>query len=127
MIVKFAYRNHREVIADRRMVPDSLHFDPQYHEDYNHHPGWFLSGMDLDKNARRSFAMSNIIPPAGQKEVLIDFRLLFERDSIKSLLDAAKALVLSIESDNSNHGDIISHDTLKNVAILRQILEFYAK
>lgn len=127
MILKFKYRNHREEIADRVIIPDSLHFDPQYHEDYNHHPGWFISGMDMNKHARRSFAMTNIIVPEGQKEVLIDFRTTVDQGSVKSLLDAAKELVLSIENDNQQHGDILSQETLLKVAKLRQILEFYSR
>ena len=54
----FRYKSHRGEISERRVIPDALEFilDPGY--DYQ--TGWFLSGHDLDKNARRSFALCNI-------------------------------------------------------------------
>lgn len=64
----FKYKNHRGEIAKRRIIPDALEFflDPGY--DYQ--TGWFLSGFDLDKNARRSFALCNIqLEGIGQKKI----------------------------------------------------------
>lgn len=126
MILKFIYRNHKERIAERHVVPKAIIFEPDPPSDYNYKPGWFLQTHDIDKNAPRNFAFTNIIPPKEQL-VLVDFTQLHESGSIQSLLNAAKALVLSIESDNNHHGDIISHETLLKVAQLRQILEFYAR
>ena len=57
--VKFKYLNHRGEVRERTVTPDSIEFvrDPGF--DYQ--PGWFLSGYDHDKRARRSFALSRII------------------------------------------------------------------
>jgi predicted DNA-binding transcriptional regulator YafY len=126
MILNFVYRNHKERIDERHVVPKAIIFEPDPPSDYNYQPGWFLQTHDIDKNAPRNFAFTNIIP-TKDRLVLVDFTQLHERESIQSLLNAAKDLVLSIENDNSQHGDIVSQDTLKNVSILRQILEFYAK
>lgn len=59
--INFKYRNHRGEVAERHIIPDALEFiavpDPLY---YNQ-PGWFLSGFDLDKQARRSFSLASIV------------------------------------------------------------------
>lgn len=59
--VKFTYKNHRGEIALRTIVPDSLEYLSEGNPDFGYPPGWFLSGHDLDKNARRSFYLDNII------------------------------------------------------------------
>ena len=58
-IVYFTYRNYKGKESRRRVKVDSIEFirDPGF----GYQPGWFLSGMDLDKNARRSFAFSSMI------------------------------------------------------------------
>lgn len=58
--VKFLYVNHK---GQRRMrrVGGALSLDFQRSPGYGHQPGWFLSGMDLDKNEPRSFALSHIV------------------------------------------------------------------
>jgi len=32
---------------------------------FDYEPGWFLSGFDTHKQARRSFALTNIMRPLG--------------------------------------------------------------
>lgn len=59
--IKFTYKNHRGEIALRTIVPDSLEYLTEGNPDFGYPPGWFLSGHDLDKNARRSFALVNIV------------------------------------------------------------------
>ena len=61
MIIEFTYRNHRGQIEQRRVDVDSIEYirDPGFH----YQPGWFLSGKDLDRDARRSFALTHIILP----------------------------------------------------------------
>lgn len=56
--VTFTYR-HKGVDKIRRIVPDALEFHHRSHDGFQ--PGWFLSGHDLDKNARRSFALTHIV------------------------------------------------------------------
>lgn len=57
--VSFEYRNHRGEVSLRTIVPDKLEF--LYHPGYDYQPGWHLSGYDVDKKARRSFALCNIV------------------------------------------------------------------
>jgi predicted DNA-binding transcriptional regulator YafY len=57
-IVYFDYRNHRGEIRNRKVCVDSIEFLPN--PGYGYQPGWFLSGYDYDKQARRSFALSGI-------------------------------------------------------------------
>lgn len=59
----FAYRNYRGEISERRVHIHCLEYllDPGF----NYKPGWFLSGFDVDKQARRSFALDNIMRPLG--------------------------------------------------------------
>lgn len=53
------YTNHRGERALRRISPIRLSFWPTGTE---HHPapGWYLEALDLDRNARRVFAMADI-------------------------------------------------------------------
>lgn len=59
MIAKFKYRNHRGEIADREIKIDSLEFIRE--PGFGYQSGWFISGYCLDRNARRSFALNNIV------------------------------------------------------------------
>lgn len=56
--VQFEYLNHRGTWSKRTMIPDAIEF--LYEPVYDYQPGWFLSGWDTDKKARRSFALSRI-------------------------------------------------------------------
>lgn len=65
--ITFTYRNHRGEIEKRSLAVDSIEWinDPGY----NYQPGWFVSGLDLDRRARRSFALANmILPPADERK-----------------------------------------------------------
>lgn len=57
-MITFYYKNHRGEVAERRVEVDSLEFVTN--PGFGYQPGWFLSGHDLDKDARRSFALSHI-------------------------------------------------------------------
>lgn len=59
-VVKFTYKNHRGEVAERTVTVDSIQYltDPGY----GYPPGWFVSGMCHDRQARRSFAFANIVP-----------------------------------------------------------------
>lgn len=61
--VCFAYKNHRGEVNNRTVDVDSIEFITTVHadDDYGYQPGWFLSGWDHTKQARRSFALCNII------------------------------------------------------------------
>lgn len=56
--ISFYYKNHRGEIALRKVDIDSFEFlvDPGF----GYQPGWFISGVDRDKDVRRSFAIVNI-------------------------------------------------------------------
>ena len=84
--ITFSYKNHRGEMQQRTIVPDALEFifapDPKY----NHQPGWFISGYDKEKYARRSFALSNIILDGNgfhENETGMKFFKLFLRDTRK--------------------------------------------
>lgn len=57
--VKFFYKNHRGEVSEREIDIDSLEWISN--PNYGYQPGWFLSGFDLVKNARRSFALCNMV------------------------------------------------------------------
>ena len=57
--VSFFYKNHRGEVAERTVEIDSLEWINN--PGYDYQPGWFLSGLDVDRNARRSFALTHII------------------------------------------------------------------
>lgn len=57
-MITFHYKNHRGEVAERHVEVDSLEFVTN--PGFGYQPGWFLSGHDLDKGARRSFALSHI-------------------------------------------------------------------
>lgn len=59
MQVQFKYRNYRGEVSLRTVTADAIEFLRNPGFDYQ--PGWFLSGWDEDKNARRSFSLSHII------------------------------------------------------------------
>lgn len=58
-IATFKYLNHRGVVAARRVEMYSIDF--QKNPGFGYQPGWFLTGMCLDKNEIRSFALTHII------------------------------------------------------------------
>lgn len=62
-LIKFEYKNHRGEVTQREIILDALEWinAPGFY----YQPGWFLSGFDCDKQARRSFALCNIILPEG--------------------------------------------------------------
>lgn len=57
-IVTFTYTNHRGITAERHVHPIALEYlvAPGYY----YPAGWFLRAYDIDKEAERSFALSNI-------------------------------------------------------------------
>jgi hypothetical protein len=69
--VEFDYKNHRGEIERRRIVPESLELSFSYHGaegdpngiSYHPQPGWVLNGWDMDREARRSFLLCNIVLP----------------------------------------------------------------
>lgn len=67
--MKFQYLNHNGNLAERNVDIDSLEF--HHNPGYGYQPGWFISGFDHDKAARRSFALVRIIlePVAGRNLV----------------------------------------------------------
>lgn len=51
---RFHYRNYRGEESVRTVLPARLWFGTS---DYHPEPQWFLSGLDLDKNEYRDFAL----------------------------------------------------------------------
>ncbi|TAL51163.1 hypothetical protein EPN81_00685 [Patescibacteria group bacterium] len=56
-IVEILYTNYRNETALRRIVPRAIRFGSS---DWHPEPQWLLDAYDLQKNAERSFAMSDI-------------------------------------------------------------------
>lgn len=54
----FRYLNHRGELTERHIRVDALEF--LFRPGYGYQPGWFLSGHDLDKDARRSFSLNRV-------------------------------------------------------------------
>jgi predicted DNA-binding transcriptional regulator YafY len=56
--VKILYRNYRGETAVRQIVPFSIWFgSTEWHPE----PQWLLEALDLDKKAKRSFALKDIL------------------------------------------------------------------
>jgi hypothetical protein len=67
--LRFLYRNHRGVIAARRVRPDSVRWgSTEWHPE----EGWLLRAFDLDKQAWRDFAMADMLGPIDGH--LVDLR-----------------------------------------------------
>ncbi|QJD54353.1 hypothetical protein [Aminobacter phage Erebus] len=64
--ISFRYKNHRGEISIRTVDVDSIEFlhMRKVNPKYGHQPGWFISGRCHTKDARRSFALCNIILPS---------------------------------------------------------------
>jgi len=56
-IVKILYKNYRGEIAYRTIIPKSMNF---ISTDWHPEEQWILTAFDIDKNADRGFAMSDI-------------------------------------------------------------------
>lgn len=59
--IQFLYQNHRGEIKLRTVIPDSIEYITKPDPTYQYQGGWFLSGLDVDKNARRSFKLDRIV------------------------------------------------------------------
>lgn len=68
MQIKFMYRNHRGNISERTVRDARIIYDYSVHPEFGYvQPGWYIHGIDEEKNAGRSFALHNIvIPPDSQ-------------------------------------------------------------
>lgn len=77
--VQFYYLNHKGITRLRTVVPEAL--EVLLEPGFGYAPGWFLSGQDLDKGARRSFALGNIQVPADGEGIsaVVSLRLIFSR------------------------------------------------
>ncbi|RWB40431.1 MAG: hypothetical protein EOQ44_25140 [Mesorhizobium sp.] len=73
MNIEFMYLNHRGETAKRRIEVDSIEF--HRNPGFGYQPGWFVSGFDLDRNNRRSFALSRIVLPEHDTNNVV-FRLM---------------------------------------------------
>jgi hypothetical protein len=62
--MSFSYTNHKGETRRRTIILESIGFGTT--EWYPHYLGWYLNGLDLEKNLRRSFAIINIITHAEQ-------------------------------------------------------------
>jgi len=58
----FTYRNHRGVSGVRRVQPIGVRFGTT---EWHPEPQWLLRAFDLDKDAEREFAMSEIVPASS--------------------------------------------------------------
>ena len=57
--LEFQYINHRGEMSLRTLDVDALEF--HFNPGYGYQPGWFISGFDMERQARRSFALSRIM------------------------------------------------------------------
>jgi len=58
----FTYRNHRGVSGVRRVQPISVRYGTT---EWHPEPQWLMRAFDLDKDAEREFAMSEIAPASS--------------------------------------------------------------
>lgn len=57
--ISFLYLNHRGVKEQRVVDVETLEFIRE--PGFGYQPGWFITGIDHKKQARRSFALDRII------------------------------------------------------------------
>jgi len=57
--------NHKGETKRRKVEVDALEFF--FVPIWGYQPGWFISGLDLKKMQRRSFALARIIFPEGEE------------------------------------------------------------
>lgn len=55
--VTFTYKNHRGEISTRLVLPIMIAFGSN---SYHPEPQWFVHGIDINKNAERTFAWKDI-------------------------------------------------------------------
>lgn len=133
-MIKFNYRNHREEIAKRSIIPTHVAWlDNDGIREYGYEPGLFLSGYDLDKQAYRSFRFDRIIPLENNAPI-INFDQYVDRDSIKQLTTAVRVLVESVKKDEhgtpigrfqDGNGGLVSRETHEAVTAVERLLDFY--
>lgn len=67
--VRFKYNNYKSDISDRFVAVECIEYiaDPSKVSKHlaSYAPGWFITGMDLDKNQVRSFALSHMVSVGG--------------------------------------------------------------
>jgi hypothetical protein len=60
-VVTFRYLNYKGEESDRTIADPVLEYHS--HPGFGYQPGWFISGYDASRDARRSFALTHIILP----------------------------------------------------------------
>lgn len=64
-VMHFTYTNHRGETRQRKVIFYSILYHTKPMPEYGYEPGLFLHGLDLEKDAYRTFDMSKILPPDG--------------------------------------------------------------
>lgn len=59
MTISFDYLNHKG-LKEHRTIKGPFDLSFQFHPGFGYQPGWFLSGICMDRKARRSFALTRI-------------------------------------------------------------------
>lgn len=62
--IKFTYTNYKGEVAERTVRFQALEYLAS--PGFGYGAGWFLTGYDLDRKMSRSFALTNIVVPAGK-------------------------------------------------------------
>lgn len=132
--IKFVYTNHRHETRERSVIPYVLAWeDNEGIREYGYDPGLFVTGIDTERNVQRSFSVKRMVPVADQK-VIVDFRSLHHKDEFASLINAAQALIDSVNHDEfgsaigrfqDGNGGLISKETHQAAAELKKVLDFY--
>lgn len=56
-VVTIRYKNYRGETSNRKIIPQKIYFGSN---EYHPEPQWLLDAHDLDKDAKRSFALKDI-------------------------------------------------------------------
>lgn len=89
MNATFMYRNHRGQIEERHVKDASIIYDYAIHPEFGYmQPGWYLHGLDVERNAYRSFALHNIvIPEHTQDHPVYQLQIICPRRTIAASAD----------------------------------------
>lgn len=84
--LRILYENHRGELRERLIIPGEVHFgSSEWHPEKQ----WLLDALDVEKNARRTFAFSGFRSPVDYARVVREFLDLVDREYAEDVTAAS--------------------------------------